>query len=136
MKTKYALILIGILAAVIASASGFTWSKNYKTALATAKKANKVVMIDFTASWCVNCHKLERTTYKDPSVVKLLANTVPVQVDYDKENAIAKKYKAEALPVIVFTDGAGKEYGRLTGYMDAKEFVAKAAPILAKARKK
>src|SRR4051794_17025631 len=105
MKLKTLLLAGCVFAAAFASAADLPWAKDYKTALKQAKSSRKIVMADFTAVWCVNCHKLDRTTYKDAAVVKLLGSTVPVHVDYDKETAIAKKYKAEALPVIVFMDG-------------------------------
>lgn len=133
---KPILIAGALFVAALASATGLPWAKNYNAALAEAKKSKKIVMLDFTASWCVNCHKLDRTTYVDPKVAQALAGVVPVRVDYDKENAIAKKYKAEALPVIVFTDASGKELGRIVGYFEAGPFVAKATPIIAKAKKR
>jgi thiol:disulfide interchange protein len=134
MKLKTLFVAAGLIAAALVNAADLKWAKDYNTAMSTAKKAKKVVMIDFTAVWCTNCHKLERTTYKDPSVVKLLANAVPVQVDYDKQPTIAKKYKAVALPVIVFLDSTGKELGRVTGYKNAADFVKAVKPILAKAK--
>jgi thiol:disulfide interchange protein len=134
MKLRTLLIVVGCAAAALSSAAGLAWSKNFATASAAAKKANKVVMVDFTAVWCVNCHKLERTTYVDPAVLKLLARAVPVQVDYDKEPKLAKKYRVEALPVILFLDSRGKELGRISKYVDAKTFIAMATPILAKAK--
>lgn len=134
MKLKTLFVAAALIAAAISNADGLKWAKNYDAALSTAKKAKKVVMIDFTAVWCVNCHKLERTTYKDPAVLKLLGNAVPVQVDYDKQPNIAKKYKAVALPVIVFLDRNGREIGRIKGYKNAEDFVKAAKPILAKAK--
>jgi thiol:disulfide interchange protein DsbD len=134
MKIRGLLIAVGMFAAIVASAAELKWAKDFNAALKAAKQSKKVVMVDFTAVWCVNCHKLEKTTYKDAGVVQLLAKTVPVQVDYDKQTAIAKKYKAEALPVILFLDANGKELGRITGYKDAAAFIKAAKPILAKAK--
>ena len=135
MRLKALFVSAALVAAAFSQAAGLPWAGNYQSALSEAGKSHKVVMIDFTASWCVNCHKLDRTTYVDPGVVKALAGVVPVRVDYDKENAIAKRYKAEALPVIVFVDSHQHELGRIVGYLDAKQFIAKATPILAKAKK-
>src|SRR5690242_9911935 len=80
MKFKSILILAAIAAAAVSSAAGLGWASNYKSALKQAMGAGKIVMIDFTASWCVNCHKLDRTTYVDPSVVRTLGGVVPVRV--------------------------------------------------------
>lgn len=136
MKLKGILIAAALAVTVLANAAGLPWAKDYNSALSTAKKTKKVVMLDFTAVWCVNCHKLDRTTYVDPQVVRLLGAAVPVQIDYDKQPALAKKYKAAALPVIIFTDSSGKELGRISKYVDAKEFVSLATPILARGRGK
>jgi len=135
MRLKALFISVAFVAATVSQAAGLPWASDFKSALNEAGKSRKVVMIDFTASWCVNCHKLDRTTYVDPGVVKALAGVVPVKVDYDKENAIAKRYKAEALPVIVFIDSHQHELGRIVGYLSARQFIAKATPILAKAKK-
>jgi thiol:disulfide interchange protein len=94
-----------------------------------------MIMVDFTAAWCVNCHKLDRTTYKDAGVIASLKNVVPVKIDWDKNQALAKKYKVEALPVILFIDANGKEVGRISKYVEAKEFVKTATPILKKGKK-
>jgi thiol:disulfide interchange protein len=135
MNLRTTFLVTGLLAAAISSAAGFTWAKDLRTAMSQAKSSHKAVMVDFTAVWCVNCHKLDRTTYVDPSVVSLLKGAVPVQIDFDKEQKLAKQYKITALPVILFLDANGKELGRISKYVDAKQFVAAAKPILAKAKK-
>lgn len=130
MKLRNICILILTLTISIAGAAELKWAKDLPSALKMAKAGKKLVMVDFTAVWCVNCHKLDRTTYKDAAVIKSLGNVVPVKVDYDKSPAIAKKYKVEALPVILFLDANGKEVGRISKYVDAKEFAKTATPIL------
>jgi len=134
MMLKTLLIGVGLLAGSIANAAGLPWAPNYQNALSQAAKEHKIVMVDFTASWCVNCHKLDRTTYVDPTVVKALGSVVPVHVDYDKERAIAKKFGVEPLPAIVFIDSKQHVIGRIVGYLDAKAFLAKASPMISKGK--
>ncbi|HVT10862.1 MAG TPA: thioredoxin family protein [Fimbriimonadaceae bacterium] len=136
MKLRSILVFAVAACAALSSASGLNWAQDFKSALKKAGAGHKVVMLDFTAVWCVNCHKLDRTTYVDPGVVALLKNVVPVHIDYDKEPKLAKQYKAQALPVIVFIDEHQHELGRISTYVDAKTFIAKATPILAKAKKR
>lgn len=136
MKLRNILILAAATCAALSSAAGLNWVTDFKSALKQAGAGHKVVMLDFTAVWCVNCHKLDRTTYVDPSVVALLKGVVPVHIDYDKEPKLAKQYGAKALPVIVFIDERQHEIGRISTYVDAKQFIAQATPILAKAKKR
>ena len=129
---RTASVISALALAACAGAAGLPWAKSYASAVASAKSAKKVVMVDFTASWCTNCHKLDRTTYVDPQVVSLLSRSVAVKVDTDKEPAVAKKFKVSALPVILFIGSNGRELGRINGYVDAKQFVAQASQILRK----
>lgn len=133
LKARTLLAVAALTLAALAPAAGLKWAKSFNAALAQAKKTKGYVMVDFTAVWCVNCHKLDRTTYKDPSVIRLLAHATPVRIDFDTQQALAKKYKVKALPVILFLDRNGKEVGRISKYVTGPEFVKTATPIIKKA---
>src|SRR5437763_1612142 len=38
----------------------------------TQQKGRKVVLLEFTAAWCLNCHALEQAVLHHPRVLKLL----------------------------------------------------------------
>lgn len=108
------------------STSGVKWITSWDDALARAKKENKVVVIDFYADWCVWCRRLDSTTYRDPKVVRYLAeNTVPLKLDVEASpgRAMANKYGVDGLPTIVILSAEGKELGRIPGYMPADGFL-------------
>ena len=44
------------------------WHHTFGKALAKSRETGKPVFIDFWASWCKNCHLMDRTTFKDPEV--------------------------------------------------------------------
>ena len=53
-----------------------------------AQKDGKVVVLKFTASWCLNCHALENTVFRDTEVVALMqeSGVVPMKVDLTGDN--------------------------------------------------
>ena len=47
-------------------------------ALIESKQTGKPVFIDFWATWCKNCHAMEKTTFKDADVVRRLSEHIVV----------------------------------------------------------
>jgi thiol:disulfide interchange protein len=61
------------------------WMRSLEEALVIAKQEDKPVFIDFWASWCKNCLKMEKSTFKEQQVNTALEDFVKV------------KYRAEDL---------------------------------------
>ncbi len=83
--------------------------------LTAASRAGKKVMIDYYADWCVECLKMEETTFKDPAVrAELRANFAALQVDVtdpnnEKRKALKKRYGVFGPPAALFFDTRGKQ---------------------------
>lgn len=85
-----------------------------------AKKDNKVLLVDFTASWCPPCQMMETTTWTDSAVQEWIKeNAIAIQVDVDKDEKTKSALRVEAFPtVVLFTQkNETKEYGRQVGYL-------------------
>jgi thiol:disulfide interchange protein len=54
-----------------------------------ARKAGKIVLIKFTANWCLNCQYVEATVYHDATAIKSLRDhdVVTVKADLTKDDA-------------------------------------------------
>ena len=101
-------------------------------ALATAKRDNKVVMIDFFTTWCPPCKKLDAVTWKDPAVVAWLGeSTVALKLDAEKEVELAQRHRISAYPTMLFLKADGSELDRIVGYREPAEFLSQAKDALA-----
>ena len=102
----------------------------FEAALEQAKKTEKLLLVDFTASWCAPCKKMDRDTWSDPGVRAWLAeHALAIQVDVDREKDLAKRFGIEAMPTVVAFRG-GAEFDRIRGYRDAAAFLGWTRAVL------
>ena len=79
-----------------------------------AVQQNKIVVMDFTAAWCLNCKALEESVLHDPKIAALLADEdiVPIKVDITGNNPAGKaKLKAVGsltVPLLVVFSSQGR----------------------------
>ena len=105
-------------------------------AVAQANQAGKPAMLDFYADWCVECVRMERTTFGEPEIQALFGQVQPLQADVtendDTDHALMAKYGVIGPPAILFFDRHGKELPgfRLVGYFEAEEFAQHLARVL------
>lgn len=94
--------------------------------LAKAGQEGKIVFVDFYATWCVPCKKMEKTVFTRPEVGEYFNKRfISMQLDAERPENVedAKKYKVEAFPTMVFIAPDGKMVSLLTGYHDAEELI-------------
>jgi len=106
-------------AAAMAAPKG-VWRAGIEEASAEARATNKPLLIDFRADWCAPCKVMETDVYTDAFLASVTQRLVPVQIDFDRQRAVARKYRVEALPTIVFTDSWGTELFHFSGYIGPK----------------
>ena len=96
---------------------------------ARLKTADKAVMLDFYADWCVSCKEMERFTFSDPRVQARLAGMTLLRADVTANNAedkvLLKRYRLFGPPGIVFFDASGREIEglRVIGYQSPDKFI-------------
>lgn len=97
---------------------------SYEEGIALGKKLGKKIFIDFYADWCGYCRMMDRSTFKDASVVAILnRDFIPVKVHSDMEKEIALRYNITALPHIAFISEDGKRIGSIPGYIPSDKLV-------------
>jgi thiol:disulfide interchange protein DsbD len=96
-----------------------------------ARSNRKPAMLDYYADWCVDCLRMEKSTFADPQVVSALQDFVLVQVDVtdagdESARAVKTRFGIYGPPAMLFFDSAGKERQDLRryGFMSSDEFLA------------
>jgi thiol:disulfide interchange protein DsbD len=93
-------------------------------------QSSQPVMLDLYADWCVECKTMEMTTFRDPTVIATLADTLSLKLDMtdnnDEHKALLKQFGIFGPPTILFFDPQGSEYKqfRLVGTMNPTDFAA------------
>ncbi len=100
------------------------WLTDYDAALKTAQATNKLVVIDFFATWCGPCRMMERNTFADEKVRQRLAGFVPLKIDVDKQPKLAARYGIEAMPTTLVVDATGKPLATAVGYLEVADYLA------------
>src|SRR4051794_33785094 len=71
------------------------WREFGPEALAAAKAENKPILLDIGAVWCHWCHVMDRESYEDPEMARIInENYVAVKVDRDERPDVDARYQA------------------------------------------
>ena len=112
--------------------NGIEWY-NYEAGWEKAKAENKHMFIDFTATWCIWCKRLEQSTFSQKSVLKTLTEDfVPVKVWEKSPDTLEidgyriaevdlriREFRAVSFPQLWFVSPKGARIGPIRGYVDA-----------------
>jgi len=91
--------------------------------------ADRPVMLDFYADWCVSCKEMERFTFSDPAVQAKLAGFTLLKADVTANNendkALLARFGLFGPPGIIFFGPDGKEISgiRVIGFQNAPAFM-------------
>lgn len=81
-KKLLLIIALGCLFAGYVSAQKIEWKTIEQAAKVNPKNSAKLYFVDFYTTWCGWCKKMDRTTFTDPTVSKILsAYFIPVKFD-------------------------------------------------------
>ncbi|WP_341227913.1 thioredoxin family protein [uncultured Arcticibacterium sp.] len=95
------------------------YSGTYDNFLRSAKKQHKPIILDFWASWCGPCKKMDRETFSNPDLAEYLnENYLVYRVNIDSEDgkAIIERFGVKEFPTLLVADYKGNEVTKLKGF--------------------
>jgi uncharacterized protein YyaL (SSP411 family) len=88
------------------------WQPWGRDAFDRAARERRPVLLSISAAWCRACHEMDRTTYADDRVRRLVADRfVAVRVDTDQRPDINARYNLGGWPTTAFLTPAGDVLG-------------------------
>jgi thioredoxin:protein disulfide reductase len=108
--------------------SPIPWIAYSEDALARAIADRRPVLLDFEAAWCLPCREMERTTFRDPAVVRAVAAFATLKVDLTEEDdptaALRERFAIAGVPTYVLLGPDGQERRRLVGFISPSDMLA------------
>lgn len=106
----------------------------YDKGVAKAKDAKKFVFVQFFATWCGYCRKMDNEVFTDPTVKAALDKdfvTVRVtessehKVKFQDQNVTEKQLtqmsQVQGFPTFLIMDSEGKAIGKIPGYISSQD---------------
>lgn len=92
------------------------FTNDFWGALAFAKANNKILMVDFMASWCGPCKMMDAEVFHSAKFKEVSKDFVLVKVDVDVQTDVRDKYGITAMPTVKFIRGDGSVLHEFVGY--------------------
>jgi thiol:disulfide interchange protein len=116
------MVTIGVyLGDALTRPSPVQWIYYTPERLSAARQQGKVIVLDFTAIWCLNCKALEEAVLHRSEVAAALnaATVAPVKVDitsYEPAQRKLDEVGSKTIPLLIVYDTAGQEIFRSDAY--------------------
>jgi thioredoxin:protein disulfide reductase len=129
-KISFSVLLIAIAAYALypSQSNSINWESYSSDSIPTEINNKRGIIIDFYADWCIPCKELDALTFSNDRVILQADNFYTFKADMTKSlspevEELRKKYNIVGVPTVLIINSDGEEVERITGFVDADEFL-------------
>ncbi len=98
-------------------------TENFEDIFDKAAEKKMPIFIDFYASWCAPCKKMDKEVFTDPKVRGLFNESylsLKVNGETGEGKKLAKNYQVRGYPTLLFLNAKGEIINRILGYANTQ----------------
>jgi len=129
-KTLFSILIIAVAAYMLwpVDRKSPEWIYYDETMYEDAMQNGDKIFLDFYADWCIPCKELDALTFSDERVIKELSTFKTFKVDMtqslsEETEKLRDKFEIVGMPTLIVINSYGEEVKRITGFMNADEFL-------------
>jgi thiol-disulfide isomerase/thioredoxin len=97
------------------------WFNDFTSAKAAAIANDKLILVDFWATWCRPCLEMDRVLWNSPEMEKYKDSFVFLKVDIDMERAMANNFQVNGIPHLALVTVNEDRISEKTGFINSVE---------------
>lgn len=120
---RFLLVVIAIAIPIALNAQQTGWLVDLKLAKTVAQATNKLILVDFYASWCGPCKKMDAEVWSTEEASAIKKNFIPVKINFDIEKDLITKYNIQSIPRLILMDYKGEVLHTKVGYYGKRDIL-------------